>query len=43
MKGIKVSPFCSNCEIEEEGAKAKNDQDADWLWKESVKWTMAKV
>lgn len=33
----------SNCEITEEHPRAKNDEDARWLWGESCKWTLERV
>lgn len=31
--------FYSDCQIKEEAPQAKSDEDALWLWNESVKWT----
>lgn len=31
--------YFSNCKLDKESKRAQNDEDALWLWNESVKWT----
>lgn len=33
------SLFSSDCKVKTEAPQAQSDEDAEWLWKESVKWT----
>ena len=35
--------YFSDCEIYKESTRAMNDDDARWLWEESVRWTNNKV
>lgn len=35
--------YFSNCKVDKESKNAQNDEDARWLWEESVKWTKLSV